>query len=106
MPPVPVPSPLIPSFQDAKGTSGTIKTALGWFSKIVDRFYGWSDGIIKHRQKTVDVGHQLQKAEQEAFRIMEEQRDGKRNAVEKALGRRDLLEDELTFEDLVELMWG
>jgi len=75
---------------------------MDWFSKIFDTWYGYSDGIIKHRQKTVDVDDQLTKAEREAFRIMQEQKDGKKSVVEKVLGKRGVDLDGLTWEDWLE----
>src|SRR5271156_3377022 len=104
MPPVPIPSPFYPSFEEAKGTWETLENAMGWFSKIFNTWYGYSDGIIKHRQKTVDVEDELKKAEREAFMIMQEQRDGKKSAVEKVLGKRGVDVEGLTLEDWVELL--
>lgn len=79
---------------------------MGWFSKIFNTFYGYSDGIIKHRQKEVDVEDKLSKAEKEAFRIMQGQKDGEKKVVEKVLGKRGLeLLDEMTLEDWVESLW-
>src|SRR5271170_6116474 len=43
------------------------------FSQIVKRMYGWSDGLIKYRQKRADNKYKAAKAETEAYRIMEEQ---------------------------------
>jgi len=106
MPVVPVPLPFFPSFADAKGTWETIETAMGWFSKIFDTLYGYSDGIIKYRQKEADVADQLKRAEKEAFRIMEEQKDGRKKVVEKVLGRRSVeMIEELTWEDWLESLY-
>jgi phage-related tail protein len=82
------PSPsLLPSMADAKGSWDVLETAMDWFSKIVDTFYGYSDGLIKHRQKLVDTKDKLSKAEKEAFRIMQE-KGKKQETVEKVLGKR------------------
>jgi hypothetical protein len=105
MPPVPIPSPFGPSFAGAKGTWETLENAMGWFSKIFGTFYGYSDGLIKHRQRKVDVEDKLSKAEREAFKIMQEQKDGKTNAVEKVLGKRTVDVDELSLKDWVEALW-
>lgn len=79
---------------------------MDWFSKIFKTLYGYSDGIIKHRQKEVDVEDKLSKAEEEAFRIMQEQMDGKKKVVEKVLGKRGLeVLDEVALEDWVESLW-
>jgi hypothetical protein len=72
---------------EAKGTWDALEKAMGWFSKIVDTLYGYSDGLIKHRQKVVDTEDKLKKAETEAFRIMQD-KGKKQETVEKVLGKR------------------
>ena len=47
----------------------------------------------------------MKTAEREAFGIMQEQKDGNKNAVEKVLGRRELAVDELSLEDWVHALW-
>ena len=82
------PSPaLLPSMAEAKNTWDALETAMEWFSKIVDTLYGYSDGVIKYRQKKVDTADKLKNAEKEAFRIMQD-KEKKQETVEKVLGRR------------------
>ena len=78
---------LLPSMAEAKGSWDALETAMDWFCKIVDTLYGYSDGLIKHRQKLVDTKDKLSKAEKEAFRIMQE-KGKKQETVEKVLGKR------------------
>jgi len=72
---------------EAKGSWDALELAMDWFSKVVDSLYGYSDGIIKHRQKLADTKDKLSKAEKEAFRIMQE-KDKKQDTVDKVLGKR------------------
>lgn len=61
-----------------------------WFSKLISTAYGWSDSIIKIRQGKANKKYKIKKAENEALRIMEEQRlqRSKGDAVSKNLGKR------------------
>lgn len=61
-----------------------------WFSSLVNKAYGWSDGIIKFRQNRANNRYKARKAEEEAYRIMAEQR-AEREATNKALGKRDTI---------------
>jgi hypothetical protein len=95
------PSPaLLPSMAEAKGTWDALEKAMDWFSKIVDTLYGYSDGLIKHRQKSVDTEDKLKKAEKEAFRIMQD-KEKKQETVEKVLGKRGV-EWESLWESVAE----
>jgi len=88
MAPVPVPVPLHPVLTNAKDTWSTIESLLEWFSKIVDTAYGYSDGLIKFRQKKANDTYKTKKAEKEAYRIMQAQ-EKKNKGVEKVLGKRE-----------------
>ena len=65
-----------------------------WFSRLVTKAYGWSDGLIKFRQNKVNKKYKIKQAEKQALRIMEEQK-WKREAEKKNLGKRDWSENRI-----------
>jgi hypothetical protein len=68
------PQPLHPLLSNVKGGWNGVEFLMKWFSKLVNRAYGWTDGIIQYRQNRVNNKYKIQKAENEAYRIMAEQR--------------------------------
>jgi len=76
----PTPSPLHPLLSDAKDTWTRASTVMSWFTKLVTTLYGWSDGLIKHRQNRANKIYKIEKAEKEALRIMNAQQK-RRNAL-------------------------
>jgi hypothetical protein len=98
------PNPLPSLLENATTGWHRTETVLNWFSRLVNKAYGWSDGIIKFRQDRANNKYKSRKAEEEAYRIMAEQR-AEREAANKVLAKRDAidlsLEDlELDFEEL------
>ena len=79
MPPLPESSnsTVLPA---VKGGWNQLQMLMKWFTKLVKTAYGWSDSIIKGRQKKADNRYKIEKAEKEARRIMAEQA-AQRNAT-------------------------
>ena len=106
MPPTPV--PLHPLLADAKDTWKTTETLMSWFSKLVTTMYGWSDGLIKLRQKRVDNEYRIRKAEEEAYRIMKEQEKRRQQPLNQTLNKRGFPdsgdEEDLDWSILMELL--
>jgi hypothetical protein len=91
------PNPLPPLLENVNTGWRSTEVIMKWFSRLVNKAYAWSDGIIKFRQDRTNNQYKIRKAEDEAYRIMEEQRAG-REAANKVLGKRDTIRS--SFEDL------
>ena len=74
-----------------------------WFSKLINTAYGYSDGLIKFRQDRANKKYKIEKAEKEALRIMKEQENKKKNAMEKR-GRSIADEESFTFMAFLDKM--
>ena len=103
------PAPLHALLSDAKGTWSRTEIMMKWFTKLVTTFYGWSDGIIRYRQNRANEKYKIQKAEEEAMRIMEEQRNRKTTVASnegKIIERRALaeLDEDLDFGELLKML--
>jgi hypothetical protein len=96
------PVPLNPLLSNVSSGWGKAQTIMKWFSKLVTNAYGWSDGLIKFRQKKANNAYKIKQAEKEALRIMEEQKK-KRESEKKNLGKRDWSEEQ-DMEDLQEFL--
>lgn len=99
----PTPAPVHSLLTDAKDTWDRVETILDWFSKIVTTAYDYSDMIIRHRQEGVDKKYEIEKAEKEALRIMNEQ-GNKTKAVTQSLRKREWSESGAA-EDEYHLDW-
>lgn len=66
-------APLHPIVEGANVFWGKLSSAMGMFSKIVKKWYLYSDNIILGRQRRADVKYSFEKAENAAYKIMEEQ---------------------------------
>jgi hypothetical protein len=98
----PTPTPFHPLLANVKTGWGKAQFFMKWFSKLVGKAYGWSDGLINSRQNKVNKAYKFKKAENEAFRIMKEQQK-EREGVGKSLGKRDI-HKELDLEEFLEFL--
>jgi hypothetical protein len=84
----PTPSPWIkPFLTDAQDSWDKVVIVLGWFSRLVETAYAYSDMVVKMRQKKVDKEYKIKKAEKEAYRIMREQTEKRKNGTSTAVKR-------------------
>jgi hypothetical protein len=92
MAPTPSPTPNIaPVLANAKKSWDFTKNILTWFIKLVTTGYTYSDMIIKARQNKVNKAAKIQRAEEEARKIMEEQAK-KRSGAGDSIGRRSMVD--------------
>jgi hypothetical protein len=98
----PTPTPIHPLLANVNTGWGKAQFFMKWFSKLVGKAYGWSDGLIKSRQNKVNKAYKFKKAEKEAFRIMDEQQK-QREAGGKNLEKRDI-DKELDLEEFLEFL--
>jgi hypothetical protein len=70
-----------------------------WFTRVVRTAYAWSDMIIAYRQKKADTQYKIQKAEEEAYRIMEEQYNQRKQiSINKSHVKRDWTDIDIEIE--------
>jgi hypothetical protein len=121
MAPYPVPAPKPHAIvTHAKKTWEAISNILGWFTKIVTTSYAYSDGLIKSRQGLANNKAKIAKAEEEATKIMADQKAERDGAKEKmdllvrrdhlgSLGEKELVArshfDKVDFDDEGFLKW-
>ena len=79
---------------------GWVQTSslMRWFTKIVRTAYGWSDGIIAYRQSKANRQYKVQKADEEAYRIREEQYKRRRESLINGNRKRDFTAMENDFD--------
>lgn len=75
MAPTPIPkAPLHPVVETANLFWGKASGLMKWFTKLVTKAYAYSDFFIDGRQKGADQKYKFEKAEKEAFKILDEQK--------------------------------
>jgi len=52
-----------------------------WANKLVPKFYGWSDLIIKKKQDEANYKYKMEKAEKNAYEIMKAQQEQRAKAT-------------------------
>ena len=96
----PTPAPFHPLLSNVNTGWGKASFFMKWFSKLVGKTYGWSDGLIAFRQNKVNKAYKFEKAEKEALRIMKEQQNQREG---ESLGKRELHE-QLDLEEFAEFL--